>query len=82
MNLKVEFSSLENSSYTIPASSLTCFNTGGIGPYGKPFEKRVDVGKGAVQPLWIGIDIPGKYSSGSYRGTVTIKTGKCRILRQ
>jgi hypothetical protein len=73
MNLKVEFSFLANSSYKIPASSLTCFNTGGIGPYGKPFEKRVNVLKGAVQPLWIGIDIPENIPAGSYRGTITIK---------
>ena len=73
MNLKVEFSSLENSSHTIPASSLTCFNTGGVGPYGKPFEKRVDLLKGAVQPLWIGIDIPENIPAGRYRGTITIR---------
>ena len=43
LNVVVEFSGLENSSYRIPASSLTCFNTGGVGPYGKPFAKMVDV---------------------------------------
>ena len=73
MNLKVEFSGLANNSYKLPASSLTCFNTGGVGPYGKPFEKRVDVLKGSVQPLWIGIDIPEDIPSGGYRGTITIR---------
>ena len=53
--------------------SLTCFNTGGIGPYGKPFEKRVDVLKGAVQPLWIGIDIPENIPAGSYKGSIIIR---------
>jgi hypothetical protein len=74
-NLKVEFSPLESNKNKIPASSLTCFNTGGIGPYGKPFEKRVDIGKGSVQPLWIGIDIPGEIPPGTYTGSVTIRPG-------
>ena len=29
--------------------------------------------KGAVQPLWIGIDIPEDIPAGTYRGTITIK---------
>jgi hypothetical protein len=72
-NVKVEFSDLKGKGSVIPAFSLTCFNTGGTGPYGQPFEKRVDIVKGAVQPLWIGIDIPEKIPSGSYRGVVTVK---------
>jgi hypothetical protein len=72
-NLKVEFTSLESNSNKIPSGSLTCFNTGGIGPYGEPFEKRVDVEKGAVQPFWIGIDIPEEIPAGTYNGKVTIR---------
>ena len=72
-NVKVEFSSLENSNYIIPASALTCFNTGGIGPYGEPFEKRVDILKGTVQPLWIGIDIPDNIPAGNYTGKIIIR---------
>lgn len=71
-NIKVKFSALENGSYKILASSLTCFNTGGTNPYGQPFEKRVDVTKGAVQPLWIGIDIPENIPIGIYKGYITI----------
>ncbi|MBK8882106.1 MAG: hypothetical protein IPN67_06850 [Bacteroidales bacterium] len=77
-NLKVEFTSLQGASVKIPASSLTCFNTGGIGPYGKPFEKRVDVGLGMVQPLWIGIDIPEAIPAGTYTGSVIIKPENAR----
>ncbi len=72
-NIKVEFSALENGRDRIPSSDLTCFNTGGINPYGEPFEIRVDVSKGTVQPLWIGIDIPENISAGTYRGLITVK---------
>ncbi|MCE5345203.1 MAG: DUF6067 family protein [Bacteroidales bacterium] len=72
-NVKVEFSALESSSNKIISSNLTCFNTGGVDPYGKPFEKRVDVSKGAVQPLWIGIDIPETIPAGIYKGAITVR---------
>ncbi len=71
-NIKVEFSSLKNGEVEIPVSNLTCFNTGGIDPYGEPFVKRVDVEKGKVQPLWIGVDIPENIAKGNYKGTVTV----------
>ena len=71
-NVQLEFSNLSNGENQIPSNSLTCFNTDGIDPYGKPFTKRVDVGKGKVQPFWIGIDIPKEIRSGSYKGTVTV----------
>ncbi len=74
-NIKVEFTSLAGENFKIPSTSITCFNTGGTGPYGQPFEKRVDAGKGAVQPLWIGIDIPGDIPSGMYKGKVTVRPG-------
>jgi hypothetical protein len=72
-NVKVEFTSLDGRDFKIPASSLTCFNTGGTGPYGKPFEKRLDLKKGTVQPLWIGIDIPKEIPAGTYTGSVSIR---------
>jgi hypothetical protein len=71
-DVKVTFSALKNGDSEIPASSLTCFNTGGTDPYGKPFIKRVDVPEGAVQPLWIGVDIAENTRPGTYRGQVTI----------
>ncbi len=71
-DVKVTFSALKNGDSEIPASSITCFNTGGTDPYGKPFIKRVDVPEGAVQPLWIGVDIPENTRPGTYRGQVTI----------
>ena len=71
--IKVEFTNLENNSSKILSSALTCFNTGGVGPYGQPFIKKVDVKKGAVQPLWIGIDIPESIPAGVYKGLITIR---------
>ncbi|HSO88411.1 MAG TPA: glycoside hydrolase domain-containing protein [Draconibacterium sp.] len=72
-NVKIEFTTLKNESNEIPAKALTCFNTGGVDPYGKPFEKRVDVAKGAVQAFWIGVDIPEQITAGTYKGQVTVK---------
>ena len=72
-NVKVEFTSLKNGSNEIPAKGLTCFNTGGIDPYGKPFVKRVDVGIGVVQAFWIGVDVPEQITAGTYKGQVTVR---------
>lgn len=71
-DLKVEFSSLKNGNTEIPVSNLTCFNTGGVDPYGQSFVKRVDVSKGDVQPLWIGVDIPENIKTGNYTGKVVV----------
>ena len=71
-NVKIRFSALESSSHKIFASNLTCFNTGGTDPYGQPFEKRVDVTNGSVQPLWIGIDISENIPAGIYKGSVIV----------
>lgn len=49
-NLKVE--------YIKSPFSATCFNTEGYDTKGNFFTKIVDVKKGKVQPLWIGLDIP------------------------
>ncbi len=81
-DLKVEFSPLENGDAEIPVSKLTCFNTGGIGPYGEPFVKRLDLEQGKVQPMWIGIDIPENITAGNYTGTVkvTIENAEPQII--
>ena len=72
-NVKVSFSSFSNEGNVIPVSGLTCFNTGGIGPYGEPFDKRIDVAKNSIQPLWIGIDVPADIPAGTYLGSVTVQ---------
>jgi hypothetical protein len=57
---------------TIPAEALTCFNLHGVDFTGKPFTTRVDVPKGRVQPLWMGLDVPADAKPGVYRGEVTV----------
>lgn len=71
-NVKVAFTNLVNENKEIDASKITCFNTGGVDPLGKPFKKRIDVEKDELQPLWIGVDIGRDVTPGTYTGTVTI----------
>ena len=73
-SVQVSFSDLKSNQQTIPSSALTCFNTEGVNSYGKPFTKRLNVSKGRVQALWIGIDIPAKIKPGVYEGAVTVST--------
>lgn len=77
-----EASPLQCGTEQIPASAVTCFNVEGIDPYGKPFDKRIHVARGEVQPLWFGIDIPVAQKAGTYKGTITIcdGTGKQSVV--
>lgn len=80
-DVKVSFSELKNGRETIPAQSLTCFNTSGIDSYGKPFTKRLDVEKDKVQPLWIGVDIAENVKPGKYEGEVEIKAKNAEVQK-
>jgi hypothetical protein len=67
---------------TIPAGRITCLNTGGIGYDGKPFVKRVDAGRGRVQSLWCGVNVPGDIEPGKYDGEAAISAegiGETRV---
>ena len=66
--VKVTFTDLKGKNESIPASALTCFNTEGTDWLGRPIHPEVNVDKGRVQPLWIGIQMPEVI----YRGTVTV----------
>jgi hypothetical protein len=79
-NIHVDFTQLKGKKGEIPSTAITCFNTGGVDPYGKPFTKRINVTKGKVQPLWIGIDIPRDIIPGSYQGIVSIKPENAKAL--
>lgn len=70
--VKVTFTDLKGRNESIPASALTCFNTEGTDWLGRPIHPEVNVGKGRVQPLWIGIRMPEHAGRGIYRGTVTV----------
>ena len=56
----------------IPAKLLTCFNKGGTDWDGSPIRKTVSVGKGKVQALWCGVQVPPSAAPGIYKGTVTV----------
>jgi len=56
---------------TIPGSSMTCFNLGGIDYHGQPFSKRVNVEHGRVLPLWFGVKIPDN-ARGTYRTRIML----------
>ena len=51
---------------------MHCFNTGGTDWLGRTFAKTVNVAKGRVQPLWIGVQVPKDAAPGAYQGSVTI----------
>jgi hypothetical protein len=61
----------------LPSRNLTCFNTCGIDPAGRPFVVDVNVPAGSVQPLWIGVDVAGDQAPGLYAGSVTIAAKDC-----
>ncbi len=75
-NLKLEFSGIRYNNNIINSDGFTCFNLGGIDPFGNKFEKKINVKKGNIQALWIGIDIPENIEHGKYTGTVSIKADK------
>lgn len=74
-DINVSFSDLEGrGGKTIPASGLTCFNTGGTDFNGRPFTKSVSVAAGRMQDLWMGADLAG-VEKGVYKGSVKISSG-------
>jgi len=72
-NVKLEFSDLKSrNGQVLSAHSLTCFNLGGTNWDGSKLTKRVNVAKGEVMPLWIGVDIPEDVRHGTFLGKVRI----------
>lgn len=72
--IRVTFSDLKNagSSQIIKSSEFTCFNLGGTGWDGQPFEKELNIERGKIQPLWCGIQIPKDIIPGDYEGFVEV----------
>ncbi|MFH1941088.1 MAG: glycoside hydrolase domain-containing protein, partial [bacterium] len=73
-DIDVAFSNLQktNGETAIPSSAFTCFNTGGIDWEGKLLDKTCPVGKGKIQPLWMGVQIPEDVPPGKYEGEITV----------
>lgn len=73
-DIKVIFTDLKDQSgHQITSKAFTCYNTDGVDIDGNPFTLKVNVKEGMVQPLWIGIDIPGDIVPGNYTGQVILK---------
>lgn len=71
-NLKWNITDLVSDNNKIAASSVTCFNTEGVDPYGVAFTKQISVKRGDVQPLWFGVDIAADTPAGRYVGSLTV----------
>jgi hypothetical protein len=70
-DLQVGFSELSGKSGRISSSKMYCYNLGGVDFKGNSFTKHINVSKGRIKNLWIGIDLDSTIA-GTYRGTVTI----------
>ena len=64
----------------IPASAFRCFNLEGRSSYGKIFKQQIDVAKGNVKALWIGMEIP-ETAQGNYQGTVKVMVDNAQPIQ-
>lgn len=72
--IAVDFSDLKSpAGHAIPASGLRCTNLGGTDWLGRAFRRTVSVPRGAVQPLWCGVQVASDTAPGTYTGTVTVR---------
>ncbi len=73
-NIRLTFSTLKEKQgkSVLPSSAARCFNVGGNDWLGNPCIKKINVQKGAVQALWIGVDIPEIIKPGVYEGTIEV----------
>lgn len=67
----------------IPVAAVTAFNLEGTDWSGRRFTRAPRVERGAVQPLWFGIDIPRDAVPGDYEGDITLgsSNAKERVTR-
>jgi len=71
-NLRLKFGDMESEVGKIPAEAITCFNLKGTDWLAREFKKAIDVQKGKVQALWVGVDIPFDVQKGQYRSRMEI----------
>ena len=75
-DVRIEFSDLRaGAAGTIPAAALRCFNLRGTNWLGQPIQKTVNVPKGKVQALWLGVQVPLGTKPATYRGKITVRPG-------
>jgi glycosyl hydrolase family 123 len=56
----------------VPGADVHSFGTRGVDWTGRAVQRRVDVPKGHVQALWLGIPVPANAAPGDYEVTVTV----------
>lgn len=73
-DIKITFAPLtQQGKSVVGIEAFTCFNVSGVDWEGKPFTKKLDVDKGKVQPLWIGVQVPETLAAGSYVTEIKVK---------
>jgi len=71
--LEIDFAPLRAArGEAIPASALRCLNLGGTDWMGRELRHDIRVGKGRVQALWLGVQVP-KGASGTYNGSLWVR---------
>ena len=71
-SISIDFSDLKNNQgKSLSAKSFTCFNLGGVDFQGRNFTQKVSLGKGRIQPMWIGVQIP-KDAKGAFSGKISV----------
>ncbi|GFR80714.1 hypothetical protein ElyMa_002322900 [Elysia marginata] len=54
------------------SKTVNCFNTEGTDYEGNFFNREINIPKGIIQPLWVGIQIPKDAVEGLYVGNITL----------
>lgn len=62
----------KNGGESLDRKNARCFNSGGIDIYGESFSKKIEIRKGGIQSLWMGILVP-EGAKGIYSGEVAFK---------
>lgn len=77
--LKMDFGALSGLGGEIPASAFRCLNLGGTNYLGQRFAKHITLKKGALQPLWVGVDVP-RGARGLYTGRLQLGVGSGKTI--
>lgn len=70
--LEVRFEDLTGPEGPLPAGSFRCLSLGGTNHLGHPFTRAITVRPGALQALWIGVNVPAT-ARGSYHGALQVR---------
>lgn len=77
--LALAFDDLTGPSGKIPAGNFRCLSLGGTNYMGERFAKTITVKPGALQALWIGVDVPAG-AKGAYAGTARVRVAPGTVI--